>query len=70
MSTASDVANTKRWLEDARAALEGGRAKVEKLKDHVAAAEAELPALEAAVAQAEADHQAAHDNLQDEGAED
>lgn len=53
MSTASDVTNAERWLADAQAALQGGLAKVAKLQEHAAAAEAEIPRLRAAVDTAE-----------------
>ena len=49
----SAVVNRERWLNDARAALEGGQAKVAKLQEHVAAAEAQVPILKATVDDAE-----------------
>lgn len=54
MSTPSDVANAQRWLADAQAARDRCEAKIENLKGHVNAAEADLEALTAAAKDAKA----------------
>jgi multidrug resistance efflux pump len=65
MSTASDVANTERWLKDAQEALAGAEAGIEHLKAHVSAAEEALPDLQEAVAKARVAYDTAKAELQD-----